>query len=238
MDYNAQQLSEYIKKYAKQQNIRIRDLLESCNLNINSLSQMTDKKGLSCFSLAKIADCLDCSVDYLLGRTDIPEVNRSTADDPSAKVVSYNKESTSIAPAVEESPVYSTDKQIPVLGKVAAGIPILSYETNYGTITPENSRSSYALIVHGESMAPVILEGEYLEVIMQPDLEQGEIGIIRVNDTTTCKKFYEFPDHYELRSINQDYDVMPLKKDPSTDLRIMGKVSLSSVQKSRLNKFF
>lgn len=187
--------------------------------------------------LIKIADYLDCSVDYLLGRTDIPEVNRSAAVDPSAKVVSY-KESTSIAPAIEESPVYSTGKQIPVLGKVAAGEPILSYEANYGSITAENSKSSYALIVDGESMVPVILEGEYLEVIMQPDLEQGEIGIIRVNGKTTCKKFYEFPDHYELRSINQDYDVMPLKKDPSTDLRIMGKVSLSSVQKSRLNKFF
>lgn len=188
--------------------------------------------------LIKIADYLDCSVDYLLGRTDIPEINRSAAADPSAKVVSYNEESTSTAPTIEESPVYNTDRQIAVLGKVAAGIPILSYENDYGSIKPENGSSSYALIVQGDSMAPVILEGEYLEVIIQPDLEQGEIGIIRVNDTTTCKKFYEFPDHYELRSINQDYDIMTIKKDSSSNLRIMGKVSLSSAQKDRLKNFF
>lgn len=236
MDYNAKRLSEYIKTYAKEQGIRIRDLLEACNLNINTLSQMTDKKGLSCFSLAKIADYLDCSVDYLLGRTDVPELNRSAETVPAPKVISYNNDQTSAV--VEESPVYGTDRQIAVLGKVAAGVPILSYENDYGSITPENSSSSYALIVQGDSMAPIILDKEYLEVVIQPELEQGEIGIIRVNDTTTCKKFYEFSDHYELRSINPDYDTIIIKKEPSTDLRIMGKVYLSSLQKSRISPFF
>ena len=54
----------------------LKDILSACDLNINSLSQMSDKKGLSSFSLGKIADYLDCSVDYLLGRTDNPEINR------------------------------------------------------------------------------------------------------------------------------------------------------------------
>ena len=74
--YNSNNLANRIKNRAKEQSILLRDLLESCELNINSLSQMTDKKGLSSFALARIADCLDCSVDYLLGRTDIPELNR------------------------------------------------------------------------------------------------------------------------------------------------------------------
>lgn len=80
--YNAQILTQRIKDRAKQQNILIRDMLSACDLSINAISQITDKKGLSCFSLARIADYLDCSVDYLLGRTDIPEVNRSP--EPSA----------------------------------------------------------------------------------------------------------------------------------------------------------
>ena len=74
--YNAQILAQRIKDQAKQQNILIRDMLSACDLSINAISQITDKKGLSCFSLARIADYLDCSVDYLLGRTDNPEVNR------------------------------------------------------------------------------------------------------------------------------------------------------------------
>ncbi|MGN1224874.1 MAG: helix-turn-helix domain-containing protein, partial [Ruminococcus sp.] len=71
--YNAQDLGERIKSQAREKNILIRDLLTSCDLSINTIIQMTDKKGLSSFSLAKIADYLECSVDYLLGRTDNPE---------------------------------------------------------------------------------------------------------------------------------------------------------------------
>ena len=74
--YNAQILIQRIKDQAKQQNMLIRDMLSACNLSINAISQITDKKGLSCFSLARIADYLDCSVDYLLGRTDNPEINK------------------------------------------------------------------------------------------------------------------------------------------------------------------
>ena len=74
--YTAQELSFRIKARAKEKNLLIGDILNACELNINTLSQMKDKKGLSSFSLARIADTLDCSVDYLLGRTDNPEINR------------------------------------------------------------------------------------------------------------------------------------------------------------------
>ncbi len=74
--YNAQELVQRIKSQAKQQNILIRDMLSECDLSINAISQISNKKGLSSFSLARIADYLDCSVDYLLGRTDNPEVNK------------------------------------------------------------------------------------------------------------------------------------------------------------------
>lgn len=74
--YNAQTLVNNIKRQAKLKNILIRDMLAECDLNINSLSQISDKKGLSSFSLALIADRLDCSVDYLLGRTTNPNINK------------------------------------------------------------------------------------------------------------------------------------------------------------------
>ena len=74
--YHAQELVQRIKNRAKQQNVLIRDMLSACDLSINAISQISDKKGLSSFSLARIADYLDCSVDYLLGRTDNPEVNK------------------------------------------------------------------------------------------------------------------------------------------------------------------
>ena len=69
---NAQYLTMRIRDTAKGNGITIKNMLVDCGLSINTLNQMTDKKGISCFSLNKIADYLGVSVDYLLGRTDTP----------------------------------------------------------------------------------------------------------------------------------------------------------------------
>lgn len=74
--HSAQELSQCIKARARKMNISLKALTDDCGLGVNALNQLTDKKGLSCFALARIADYLDVSVDFLLGRTDNPEVNR------------------------------------------------------------------------------------------------------------------------------------------------------------------
>ncbi|MDE5557794.1 MAG: helix-turn-helix domain-containing protein [Ruminococcus sp.] len=73
--YNSQTLVENIKALAKSKNILVKEMLVDCDLNVNALNQMSDKKGISSFSLAKIADYLGVSVDYLLGRTETPEID-------------------------------------------------------------------------------------------------------------------------------------------------------------------
>lgn len=75
--YITQDIAFRIKLKAKSKKIAMKQLLSACELNINTVSEFSKGKQLSCISLAKIADYLDCSVDYLLGRTDIPEVNHS-----------------------------------------------------------------------------------------------------------------------------------------------------------------
>lgn len=74
---NAQFLVEKIKNTAKSKNIMLKTMLSDCDLNVNTLNQISDKKGISCFGLKRIADYLDVSVDYLLGRTDNPNTNKS-----------------------------------------------------------------------------------------------------------------------------------------------------------------
>lgn len=75
--YNAQETAETIKTYAKTKNVLIKDMLEQCELSKNALSSMLSRGSwLKADNLARIADYLDCSVDYLLGRTDNPEVNK------------------------------------------------------------------------------------------------------------------------------------------------------------------
>ena len=75
--YNAQETADRIKASAKSQNILIKNMLEDCELSKNALSSMLSRGSwLQANNLARIADYLDCSVDYLLGRTDNPEVNK------------------------------------------------------------------------------------------------------------------------------------------------------------------
>jgi len=69
---HAQQIAIRIKQSAKEKNIPIKQLLEKCELNINTISELSKGKQISYLSFAKIADYLGVSADYLLGRTDTP----------------------------------------------------------------------------------------------------------------------------------------------------------------------
>lgn len=74
--YNSLNVAETIKIRAKAQNIVIKDMLSELELGSNTMSNMRHGRAIASDSLARIADYLDCSVDYLLGRTDKPEVNK------------------------------------------------------------------------------------------------------------------------------------------------------------------
>lgn len=68
MIYNAQDIARRIKIEAKKNKIPIKDLLKQCDLSINVLSNFSKGQVISCINLAKIADVLNVSTDYLLGR--------------------------------------------------------------------------------------------------------------------------------------------------------------------------
>lgn len=74
--YESTNIAEIIKKRAKASNIQLKNMLLELKLNKNTLSNMYNGSMLKSDSLARIADYLDCSVDYLLGRTDNPNINR------------------------------------------------------------------------------------------------------------------------------------------------------------------
>lgn len=75
--YNSQEVANKIKQTAKSKNITIGKMLLDCELSKNTLSSMQSGGYLPrTETLAKIADYLDCSVDYLLGRTDNPNSHK------------------------------------------------------------------------------------------------------------------------------------------------------------------
>lgn len=74
--YDPQTVAFRIKTRARETKVPIRTLCGDCGLGINAISQLAGGQVMSFISLALIADRLDCSVDYLLGRTENPAVNR------------------------------------------------------------------------------------------------------------------------------------------------------------------
>ena len=68
--YESAEIAKTIKKVAKSKNILLKDMFSDLGLNKNTMTNLYRGSMINADSLAKIADYLDCSVDYLLGRTD------------------------------------------------------------------------------------------------------------------------------------------------------------------------
>lgn len=74
--YETNNVAGRIKNLLSQRKIPVSQMLSDLEMGVNALYQFEKGRVMSCFAIARIADYLDCSVDYLLGRTDNPEVNR------------------------------------------------------------------------------------------------------------------------------------------------------------------
>lgn len=72
------QLANTIKLLCKDKKLTVKSLLENCKINRNFMYDLEKKaQAPSADKLEAIADYLDCSVDYLLGRTDNPNSHKS-----------------------------------------------------------------------------------------------------------------------------------------------------------------
>ena len=74
--YESTAIANQIKHIAKRKNIIIKQMLIDLNLGVNTMNNMKTSTPKS-DSLAKIADYLECSVDYLLGRTDNESIGKT-----------------------------------------------------------------------------------------------------------------------------------------------------------------
>lgn len=68
--YNSQEVAERVKNIAKDRGIKVTDMLADCELGVNTISKMAKGTDILSKNLAKIADYLNVSIDYLLGKTD------------------------------------------------------------------------------------------------------------------------------------------------------------------------
>lgn len=130
-----------------------------------------------------------------------------------------------------QQPQASRGISIPVLGKVAAGLPIEAIENiiDYEEISREQARYGeyFGLMLKGHSMEPRMCEGDIVIVRKQENVNSGEIAIVLVNgNEATCKKIRKTGDGIMLIPLNPNYDPLFYNHQEIEELpvRIIGKV--------------
>ena len=115
--------------------------------------------------------------------------------------------------------------EVPVIGKITAGAPILAVENITDTfpipIDFVGNSESFMLTVRGESMIEAgILDGDYILVKRQENANNGEIIVALIEDEATVKTFYKEKDHIRLQPENHTMEPIIVP-----DCKILGKVA-------------
>ena len=116
-------------------------------------------------------------------------------------------------PKNADKPIYNGKElvDVPVIGKITAGEPILAFENVTDTFPIPldfvGNSESFMLVVRGESMIEAgILSGDYILVRKQNNTENGEIVVALIEDEATVKTFYKEKDHIRLQPENSTMD--------------------------------
>ena len=196
-------------------------------------------------SLTKLANYYNVSLDFLSGQkfyvtypvnlwyADLQE-DYYNSDDYQREYMEYRhgKVQFSNPDIGAQSWQSSSGIQIPVLGKVAAGIPISAITDilDYEEISPDMIKDGseyFALSIKGDSMEPKISEGDVVIVKKQENCESGQIAIVQINgDEATCKKLVKKSNGIVLQSFNPAYEPMYFSDEEIEDLplKVIGRV--------------
>ncbi len=119
--------------------------------------------------------------------------------------------------------------EMPIIGRVSAGTPILAEENIEGTIFVDkslvkNSKGMFVLRVKGTSMINAgILDGDFVLVRQQSTAEQGETVVALIEDEATVKRFYRDKNKIRLQPENDTMEPIIIGPKES-NVRIIGKV--------------
>ncbi len=116
---------------------------------------------------------------------------------------------------------------LPVLGRIAAGIPLLAEENYEGTVRVDASMlppggKVFALIVTGDSMIEDgIHDGDYLFVRQKADARDGEIAVVMVDGEATVKRLYREGERLRLQPANSAMEPIYVSRH-SGDVAVIG----------------
>lgn len=116
-------------------------------------------------------------------------------------------------------------KKVPLLGTIACGEPITA-EENIETYLnmPEEIKGTFALRCKGDSMINArVFDGDIVFIREQPDVENGEIAAVLIDNEATLKRVYKYDNRIELRAENPTFKPLSYEGEALADIRILGK---------------
>ena len=137
-------------------------------------------------NMVKLADLYGVTTDYLMGRTDDP-----------------------FPPNVR--PVSTLHRQrVPLIGSVAAGEPIYDQE-EVGVYVDSPVDADAAITIKGDSMIPIYQDGDIVYIKCRPDVQEGAVAVVFLDDEATIKHVYKRQTGLTLISDNPAY--LPIMAD-------------------------
>ena len=176
------------------------------------------------WSQQKLADLMDYT-----SKSTITKIEKGFSDVGQKNVIKFSEIlGVSIAYLMDwTEEAESKPIRIPVLGRVAAGIPIeaieeiIDYEEVDGNTTAPGEL--FGLLIKGNSMAPRICDRDVVIVRKQEAADSGDIVIATINgDDAVCKRLLIYGNTILLRSNNPEYEDIDVTG--RTDFHIIGKV--------------
>lgn len=209
--------SERLKEYMSKYNLRQVDILEKVKPYCDEYGVKMNKSDLSQYVSGKnepgqdklivLAKALRVTEPWLMGY-DVPETKESIFSN------------SNIIPLPET-------KDIPLIGDIACGEPILAEENieDYVKLNKDID-AEFALRCKGDSMTGArIRNGDIVFIHQQPDVENGEIAAVLIENEATLKKVYKYPekDMVVLKPANPEYEDLIYVGGELINVRILGK---------------
>lgn len=206
-----------LKKIRQKHEMTQEELAKKINTSRSNIANYENDKNMpSIETLNNLSEVLNCSTDYLLGKSDIRN-NTSNIDESDKKIY-----------------------MCPVYGQISAGQPNWAEECIEGRLPLDpdlmgivNPEEHFFLRVNGESMNKVIRNGAFALIHKQDMVEDGEIAVVLVNGyDATLKKFTRQGDMIILEPESNDDSFKTQVYDKNTTIKILGKY----VGKMEINK--
>jgi lexA repressor len=174
---------------------------------VELVKKLTEEQGMSMSELARRVGTAKSAISrYFKGTREFP-LNKV------GEFASALHTTPDFLLGMEYEPQHSQGLQIPVLGTVAAGIPISAVEDilDYEEVPQSwgNQGEFFALKINGDSMEPRMENGDVVIVKQQSDANSGDTIIVLVNgDDATCKRLQKTDNGIMLVSTNPKYPPM------------------------------